>query len=81
MRLVLTLMEEWLPRASWMTTVAIATCGLLKSLVLANLVLSTITYDKTRKDRLVILSRFANFLELVPSNPPQGTHALSSDSQ
>ncbi len=38
-------------------------------------------YHKTRKDRLVILSRFATFLESVPSDPPQGTQESSSDSQ
>ena len=41
----------------------------------------SVVYHKTRKDRLVILSRFANFLESVPSYPPQSTHASSSDSQ
>ena len=33
-------------------------------------------YHKTCKDRLVILSRFANFLELVPGVPSQGTQEV-----
>ena len=40
-----------------------------------------VVYHKTSKDRLVILSRFATFLESVPSDPPQGTQESSSDSQ
>ena len=33
-------------------------------------------FHKTRKDCLVILSRFANFLELVPGVPSQGTEEV-----